>query len=169
MAFTYSDILSYTGPIQSFLRDNFYSISVLFNQDYLQIEVLGIIMALALYPYIYTACRLSFSLIGSCYINMSTNLGLSGTRLFFKVILPLSKPAIFSGLFLVIMEVLNEYGAVKYFGVNTYTTGIFRAWFSMGNENTAIQLACLLLLIVFVFLPVQTTTTPLASGSNVPA
>ena len=57
MAFTYSDILSYTGPIQSFLRDNFYSISVLFNKDYLQIEVLGIIMALDLYPYIYTVSR----------------------------------------------------------------------------------------------------------------
>ena len=62
--------------------------------------------------------------------------------------LPLSSPAIFSGLFLVIMELLNEYGAVKYFGVNTYTAGIFRAWFSMGSENTAIQLACLLILLV---------------------
>ena len=53
MAFTYSDILSYTGPIQSFLRKNFYDTSLIFNQDYLQIEVLGIILALALYPYIY--------------------------------------------------------------------------------------------------------------------
>ena len=88
---------------------------------------------------------------------MSKSLGLSGLKLFYKVVLPLSKPAIFSGLFLVIMEVLNEYGAVKYFGVNTYTTGIFRAWFSMGNESTAIQLACLLLFIVFFFLFVQKT------------
>ena len=69
------------------------------------------------------------------------------------MILPLSKPALFAGVFLVIMEVLNEYGAVKYFGVNTYTTGIFRAWFSMGSESTAIQLACMLILIVaFLFL-----------------
>ena len=155
MAFTYSDILSFTGPIQSFLRKTYPSLAELLNKDYLQIEILGVILGLALYPYIYTACRLSFSLIGSSYINMSKNLGLSGVKLFFRVILPLSKPAIFSGLFLVIMEVLNEYGAVKYFGVNTYTTGIFRAWFSMGNESTAIQLACLLLLIVFVFLIFQ--------------
>ena len=102
MAFTYSDILSYTGPIQSFLRDNFYSISVFFNQDYLQIEVLGIIMALALYPYIYTVSRVSFSLVGSNYINVSKNLGLSSFRTFYKIILPLSRPAIFSGLFLVL-------------------------------------------------------------------
>ena len=53
------------------------------------------------------------------------------------------------------MEVLNEYGAVKYFGVNTYTTGIFRAWFSMGNENTAIQLACLLIFLVFTILFIE--------------
>ena len=155
MAFTYSDILSFTGPLQSFLRKNSPNLAEFMNKDYLQIEILGIILGLSLYPYIYTSCRVSFSLIGSNYINMSKNLGVSGTRLFFKVILPLSKPAIFSGIFLVIMEVLNEYGAVKYFGVNTYTTGIFRAWFSMGKENTAIQLACLLLLIVFILLIIQ--------------
>ena len=155
MAFTYSDILSYTGPIQSFLRDNFYSISVLFNQDYLQIEVLGIIMALALYPYIYTVSRVSFSLVGSNYINVSKNLGLSSFRTFYKIILPLSRPAIFSGLFLVLMEVLNEYGAVKYFGVNTYTTGIFRVWFSMGDVGTAIQLSMILLIVVFSFFYIE--------------
>ena len=149
MAFTYSDILSYTGPIQSFLRENFYNISIFFNQDYLQIEVLGIIMALALYPYIYTVSRVSFSLVGANYINVSKNLGLSSFKTFYKIILPLSRPAIFSGLFLVLMEVLNEYGAVKYFGVNTYTTGIFRAWFSMGDIGTAIQLSVILLLVVF--------------------
>ncbi len=155
MAFTYSDILSYTGPVQSFLRENFYSLSVIFNKDYLQIEVLGIILALALYPYIYTASRVSFSLLGANYINISKNLGLSTFKTFYKVILPLSRPAIFSGLFLVLMEILNEYGAVKYFGVNTYTTGIFRAWFSMGDIGTAIQLSVILLIVVFLFFYIE--------------
>ena len=155
MAFTYSDILSYTGPIQSFLRKNFNDLSVIFNQDYLQIEVLGIILALALYPYIYTACRVSFSLLGTNYIDISKNLGLSTFKTFYKIILPLSRPAIFSGLFLVLMEVLNEYGAVKYFGVNTYTTGIFRAWLSMGDVGTAIQLSIILLLVVFMFFYIE--------------
>ena len=148
MSFTYSDLLSYTGPIQFFLRKNLPDIAPYFNHDYLQIEVLGVLLGLALYPYVYTALRVSFSLIGSSYIDVSKNLGLSDVKMFFKVVLPLSKPALFSGLFLVVMEVLNEYGAVKYFGVNTYTAGIFRAWFSMGSENTAIQLACLLILLV---------------------
>ena len=148
MSFTYSDLLSYTGPIQFFLRKNLPDVAPYFNNDYLQIEVLGVLLGLALYPYVYTALRVSFSLIGSSYIDVAKNLGLSDVKMFFKVVLPLSKPALFSGLFLVVMEVLNEYGAVKYFGVNTYTAGIFRAWFSMGSENTAIQLACLLILLV---------------------
>lgn len=155
MAFSYSDILSYTGPFQAFIRSYFPKLSPIVNNDYIQIEVLGIILGLALFPYVYAACRVSFSLIGASYINISKNLGLSNSKLFFKVIIPLSKPAILSGLFLVIMEVLNEYGAVKYFGVNTYTTGIFRAWFSMGKEETAIQLACLLFLVVFIILVVE--------------
>ena len=148
MSFTYSDLLSYTGPLQLFLRKNLPDVAPYFNNDYLQIEVLGVLLGLALYPYVYTALRVSFSLIGSSYIDVAKNLGLSDVKMFFKVVLPLSKPALFSGLFLVVMEVLNEYGAVKYFGVNTYTAGIFRAWFSMGSENTAIQLACLLILLV---------------------
>jgi len=150
MGFTYIDILSYTGPIQSFFRSNASFLADYFNNDYLQIEVLGIILGFALYPYLYAASRISFSMIGSNYFNISKNLGLSKLQTFYKVILPLSRPAIFSGLFLVIMEVLNEYGAVKYFGVNTYTTGIFRSWFSLGDVGGAIQLACILLFVVMV-------------------
>ena len=148
MAFTYSDVLSYTGPIQSFSRKYMPEISNILNQDYLQIEVLAIIMGLALYPYIYTACRISFSLVGSNYVDLCRNLGMSQMKTFFKIILPISRVAIFSGLFLVIMEVLNEYGAVKYFGVNTYTIGIFRSWNSMNDTEAAIQLSSILLFIV---------------------
>tara|TARA_B100000941_G_C28494086_1_gene549757 strand:+ start:339 stop:1952 length:1614 start_codon:yes stop_codon:yes gene_type:complete len=155
MAFTYSDILSFTGPVQSFFRNNIPQISNFFNRDYLQIEFLGILLSLALFPYVYTASRISFSYLGSNYINLSKNLGLSSFKTFFKVILPLSKPAILSGLFLVIMEVLNEYGAVKYFGVNTYTTGIFRSWFSMGDPDSAIQLACILLFFVLLLFVIE--------------
>ena len=151
MAFTYSDILSFTGPIQSFARKYYPDLADFLNQDYMQIEVLGIIMALSLYPYIYTACRLSFSLIGSNYIELSKSLGMSSTKTFFKIIIPLSRVSIFSGLFLVIMEVLNEYGAVKYFGVNTFTSGIFRSWYSMQDVQTASILAVILFAIVVVF------------------
>lgn len=151
MAFTYSDILSYTGPIQSFFRKYFPDFADFLNRDYLQIEILSIIMALSLYPYIYTACRLSFSLIGSNYIELSRSLGMSSTKTFFKIIIPLSRVSIFSGLFLVIMEVLNEYGAVQYFGVNTFTSGIFRSWYSMQDVQTASLLAIILFAVVVIF------------------
>ena len=70
MGFTYIDILSYTGPMQSYFRESSPYLANFFNKDYLQIEVLGILLGLALYPYIYTASRISFSLIGSNYINI---------------------------------------------------------------------------------------------------
>ena len=135
MAFTYSELLSFTGPFK-------------ITYDFLQIEILGILLAFSLYPYIYSVSRISFSLFGSKYYDLAKNLGLSGYQTLIKVVLPLSKPAIFSGLFLVIMEVLNEYGAVKYFGVNTYTIGIFRSWNSMNDSGAAIQLSSILLFIV---------------------
>lgn len=135
MAFTYSEILSFTGPFK-------------ITYDLLQIEVLGVILAFSLYPYIYSVSRISFSLFGSRYYDIAKNLGLNGYQTLIKVVLPLSKPAILSGLFLVVMEVLNEYGAVKYFGVNTYTIGIFRSWNSMNDTGAAIQLSSILLFIV---------------------
>jgi iron(III) transport system permease protein len=137
--------------MQSFLRNYYPDIYPYFNQDYLQIEILSILMALVLYPYIYTACRISFSLIGSNYIKIAKNLGMSQLKTFFKIIIPISRVSIFSGLFLVIMEVLNEYGAVKYFGVNTFTSGIFRSWYSMEDVDTASILAVCLLIVVSIF------------------
>ena len=100
MAFTYSDILSFTGPIQSFLRKKSPNLAELMNKDYLQIEILGIILGLALYPYIYTACRLSFSLIGSSYINMSKNLGLSGQDYFLRLFFLYQNQLFFQDFFL---------------------------------------------------------------------
>ena len=76
IAFTYSDLLSYTGPIQSIVRNNYPDLYKYVNHDYLQIEILAFLMALVLYPYLYTACRISFSLLGSNYINISKNLGI---------------------------------------------------------------------------------------------
>ena len=104
MAFTYSELLSFTGPFK-------------ITYDFLQIEVFGIILSFSLYPYIYSVSRISFSLFGSRYYDMAKNLGLNAYQTILKVVLPLSRPAILSGLFLVVMEVLNEYGAVKYFGL----------------------------------------------------
>jgi iron(III) transport system permease protein len=80
---------------------------------------------------------------------------MSSSKTFFKIIVPLSRVSIFSGLFLVVMEVLNEYGAVKYFGVNTFTSGIFRSWYSMQDVQTASLLAMILFAIVVLFFIIE--------------
>ena len=143
MAFTYSDLLGYNGFFQSV-----FGIS---QFDVLTIGWLSFFLALALYPYIYTTSRISFSLIGSTYMDLSKSLGLSKLSTFIKVILPLSISGICSGTILVIMEVLNEYGAVNYFGINTFSVGIFKYWFSLDNKSYAILLSFLLLLLVLFF------------------
>ena len=141
MAFSYGDILSFSGPFQSFVREFIPSLTKVVNQDYLQIEILAVL--------------LSFSLIGNNYINLSKNLGLNEINTFLRVGIPLSRPAIFSAIFLISMEVLNEYGAVSYFGVNTYTSGIFRAWGSMADMETASLLAIVLFLVVCLFFSLE--------------
>ena len=151
MAFTYSDIVSFTGPVQTFFRNYSPKFAEIINIDYLQIEFLSILLSLSLYPYVYTTCRIAFARIGTSYINLSKTLGLSELSTFFKIVIPISRAAIFSGLFLIVMEVLNEYGAVNYFGVNTYTSGIFRAWGPMVDIKTASILALFLFIIVALF------------------
>ena len=96
-------------------------------------------------------CIRDSSLVGANYIDLSRSLGMSKTKTFYKIVIPLSRVSIFSGLFLVIMEVLNEYGAVKYFGVNTFTSGIFRSWYSMQDVETASLLAVFLFFVVLIF------------------
>ncbi len=155
MAFSYGEILSYTGPFQSFLRNNFDFLAPFFNIDFLTLEVLGIILGLSLFPYVYAASRISFTLVGKSFLNLSKTLGNNWIETFLKVVIPLSAPAIISAIFLVSMEVLNEYGAVKYFGVNTFTTEIFKTWYALSDETTAAGLSIFLLAIVFILFSVE--------------
>ena len=147
LAFTYSDVLGFNGMLYNFFN-SFFS----YNYDVLNINCLSIFLALSLYPYIYVSSRISFSLIGSTYINLSKSLNLSKYSIIIKVILPLSLSGILSGLTLVIMEILNEYGAVKYFGIETFSVGIFKYWFSLDEKNISIFLSFTLIIIVIVLI-----------------
>src|SRR5690606_13757533 len=82
-------------------------------------------------------------------------LGVGERKTFFKLMLPLARPAIVAGLVLVLMEVLNDYGAASYYGVNTFTTGIFRSWFSLEEPETAVYLSALLVIIIFVLILIE--------------
>ena len=150
MAFTYAGIFDFTGPFQTTIR-NIFKVKVL-HLDILNIYGLMIIMSLALFPYVYVIARAAFLTKFRSLIEASQTLGASSTRSFFQVILPVSRPALVAGVTLVSMEVLNDYGAVKYFGIPTFTTGIFRSWFSYEDVQAAIYLSSLLLLFVFIIL-----------------
>ncbi|WP_155205432.1 ABC transporter permease [Xanthovirga aplysinae] len=155
LAYTYVGILDYTGFLQVFLRN---SLGWEVSQEWFDIMNLKgaiFVMALALYPYVYVSARAAFLKQSQTLLESSRNLGSSSWESFFKVVLPVSRPAIFGGLFLVLMEVLNDYGAVTYYGINTFTTGIFRAWFSLGDLNAAIRMAILLLFAVFLIITLE--------------
>jgi len=149
MAYTYVGLLSYTGPIQVFLRNNF---DISFKGpliDLMNLQGAIFILSITLFPYVFLISRASFSQQSKTLQEASFLLGINRWKTFFKVALPMARPAIVAGIALAAMEVLNDYGTVKYFGVNTFTTGIFRSWFSMGDANTAIYLAAMLMVFVF--------------------
>lgn len=152
VAYTYAGIFDYTGPIQFLFRDvlNLDLPHQFFN--ILNTRGVIFILAFVLYPYIYVICRSAFVQQSSGILEVSRVLGSPPIRTFFKVALPIARPAIIAGLSLVLMEVLNDYGAVKYFGVSTFTTGIFRAWFSLGDEHAAIYLSAILLVFVAILI-----------------
>lgn len=156
MAYTYTDFLQYTGPVQSLIRDA----TGWGVHDYWfpQIRSLGgaiTMLSLVLYPYVYLLARSAFLEQSVCALEVSRTLGCSVWRSFFRVALPLARPAIAGGISLALMEALADFGTVSFFGVQTFTTGIVRAWFSMGDQVAAAQLSAVLLSFVFMTLMIE--------------
>lgn len=153
IAFAYAEILAHTGPVQGFLQLVLApEHTVGLRTGLMSVTGAGVMMALVLYPYVYLITRTSFHKQSGGILESSRILGKSPWRTFLQVALPMARPAVVAGVTLVLMEVLNEYGAVKYFGVSTFTTGIFRAWFSLGDGPAAIRLSACLLGLVFVLI-----------------
>ena len=154
IAYTYAGIFDYTGIIQKLFRDTLI-IQYYFNFDIMNIYGIIFLLSLVLYPYIYVLVKSSFINQSQLFLESSCVLGSNNYRTFFKIALPISRPSIIGGLTLCLMEALNDYGAVKYFGVSTFTTGIFRTWFSLGDVNTAIYLSVFLIFFVFFLILIE--------------
>ena len=108
--------------------------------------------SLCLYPYVYLITRTAFLERSAHLSEVAQTLGYSAMDSFFKLLLPMARPAIFAGTALALMEVLADYGAVSYFGIQTFATGIFKAWLSLGDRLAAVQLALgLLTIVLFIF------------------
>jgi len=150
IAYVYTDIFEYSGPLQAMLRDMFGWSS---KRDYWFPEIRSVggaisMMTLVLYPYVYLLARAAFLEQSIGVLEASRSLGRGPWRSFFTVALPLARPAIVIGVSLVMMETLNDYGTVDFFAVNTFSLGIFDVWMNMNNVGGAAQLAVVLLLFV---------------------
>ena len=146
LAYVYTDFLQFAGPVQSALREAFGWT----RADYFFPEVrsLGgaiVLFVFVLYPYVYLTARVAFIECAGGMLEAARTLGLGPWRSFLRVSVPLARPAVAAGTVLALMETLADYGAVSYFGVQTFTTGIYRAWFSLGDRIAAAQLAAALL------------------------
>ena len=146
LAYVYTDFLQFAGPVQSALREAFGWT----RADYFFPEVrsLGgaiVLFVFVLYPYVYLTARVAFIERAGGMLEAARTLGLGPWRSFLRVSVPLARPAVAAGTVLALMETLADYGAVSYFGVQTFTTGIYRAWFSLGDRIAAAQLAAALL------------------------
>ena len=151
IAYTYTGMLDVAGPVQGFIRDTF---DLRFGDYWFpQIRSTGgaiTMLSLVLYPYVYLLSRMAFLEQSVCVLEVSRTLGSSPWHAFTRVAVPLARPAIIAGLALVLMETLADYGTVQYFGISTFTAGIFRTWFGMGSATAAAQLSAVLMLFILV-------------------
>ncbi|HNQ56923.1 MAG: iron ABC transporter permease [Candidatus Desulfobacillus denitrificans] len=146
MAYTYTDLLQFVGPLQTGLRETF----GWQKDDYWFPDVRTpggavLMFTFVLYPYVYLLARTAFLEQASGMQEVGRSLGLGAWGSFFRISLPLARPAIAAGTALALMETLADYGTVAYFSVQTFTTGIYRAWFSLGDRVAAAQLSAALL------------------------
>ncbi|HMW16769.1 MAG TPA: iron ABC transporter permease [Accumulibacter sp.] len=153
LAYVYTDFLQFSGPLQSGLREFFqWRKGDYWFPDVRSLGGAAAMFVGVLYPYVYLLTRTAFLERASGMLEVSRTLGCGPWRGFFRVSLPLARPAIVAGMTLALMETLADYGTVAYFGVQTFTTGIYRAWFSLGDRLAAAQLAAALLSCVAVLL-----------------
>ncbi|MDJ0705729.1 MAG: iron ABC transporter permease [Leptolyngbyaceae cyanobacterium MO_188.B28] len=150
LAYTYTDVLEYYGPVQMGLRSLFgwESATAYWFPNVRSVGGAIIMFSLTLYPYVYMLSRVAFLEQSTRTLEASRSLGCGPWRSFFIIALPLARPSIIAGLSLALMETLNDFGTVQFFGVTTFTTGIYRTWFGMGERVAAAQLAAMLMLFI---------------------
>tara|TARA_B110000971_G_scaffold155802_1_gene159204 strand:+ start:1441 stop:3078 length:1638 start_codon:yes stop_codon:yes gene_type:complete len=148
VAYTYVGLFGFGGSFIKFI--NYLGINSINNIEMMNIYGLVWVLSFSLYPYVYASTRLIFQSYPTRLKDTASLLGASKNKYFFKIALPLASPAIIGGLFLVFMEVLNDYGAAKYYGINTFTTGIFRTWTALEDLQSSIYLSAILVVLVFV-------------------
>ncbi|WP_296063361.1 iron ABC transporter permease [uncultured Amphritea sp.] len=157
IAYVYTDLLEYSGAVQIFLRELFGWQTA---QDYWfpDIRTLGgaiLMLAMVLYPYIYLLARASFLEQSTTIHDASRTLGCTPWQSFYRVSLPIARPAIAVGLSLVSMETINDFGTVDYFAVKSMSAGIYDTWLNMSNLGGAAQIASMMMIFVVILISLE--------------
>ncbi len=157
VAYVYTDLLEYAGPVQRLLRDIF-GWSSAADYWFPDIRTKGgaiLVLSLTLYPYVYMLARAAFLAQSICVIEAARVLGRSAWSSFVTVALPLARPAIVVGVVIALMETLNDFGTIDFFAVHTLTAGVFNVWLGMGNAGGAAQIALTMLAVVIALLVIE--------------
>ena len=146
LAYAYTYLLDHPGPVQTLLRD----VTGWGPRDYWFPEIRSLggaaaMLTIVLYPYVYLLARASFKQQSANAFLVARTLGHSPMHAFWRVALPMARPAIAGGALLAVMETISDFGTVSFFNVQTFATGIYQSWFSLGDRAAAAQLSLCLL------------------------
>jgi iron(III) transport system permease protein len=151
VAYAYTDFLQFSGPAQTWLRASF-GLEGRVLPEIRSVGGAAWVFVFSLYPYVYLLARTALGERAAHLMEAARLLGAPLSRRIARVALPLARPAVAAGVALVLMETLADFGVTSYFGIQTFTTGIYKAWLSMDNRVAAAQLATLLLAVVALLL-----------------
>lgn len=154
VAYAYTDFLQFSGPLQTGLRAAF----GLEGRVFPEVRSLGgaaWVFTFSLYPYVYLLARTALAERATHLMEAARLLGAPLSRRIREVALPLARPAVAAGVALALMETLADFGVASYFGIQTFTAGIYKAWLAMDNRIAAAQLATMLLLVVVVLMRLE--------------
>ena len=157
IAYVYTSLLDYAGPVQTAMRDWFgwHNAADYWFPEIRSLEGATLMIGLVLYPYVYLLARAAFLEQSPSLFAVSRSLGHSAISTFFRVVLPIARPAVAVGLSLVLMETLNDFGTVDFFAVQTLTAGLFDTWMNLGNLGGAAQIATTMLAFVVILVTLE--------------
>lgn len=146
IGYAYADLLAFAGPLQSALRTaTGWQRGDYWFPDAASATGIAVLFTLVLYPYVYLAARAAFLAQSRALLDASRILGHGPWRTFLRIGMPLARPAIAAGAVLALLEALSDFGTVQYYGVQTFTTALYRTWYGMGDRAGAAQIAMILL------------------------
>ncbi len=149
-AYAFAEFFHFTGPVQTAIRAlfGFETVRDYWFPDIRSTEGAAIVLSSVLYPYVYLTARVVFIMQGRNIADVARTLGASPSRVFLRILLPVARPAIVAGVALVLMETINDIGAVEYLGVRTLTFSVYSTWLNRGSLEGAAQIATVMLILV---------------------